>query len=158
MEYCGVKYLTTKAVAGPSWKWRILHNNKCGGALSGEAKDRLGAIAAAHEAIGLSLRATCDLNRGVRLPHLADQALHILHGARNLPSPQAIEALQPFIEAMRHRTSHNRQLGDASAIAIDQLIENLHQSRVASDDVWQSAIDSTLSFANEMSGSSEYPN
>ena len=158
MEYCGVKYIAVEAATKPFWKWRILHNNKCGGALSGEAQDRLGAIAGAHEAIGLSLRATCDLNRGVRLPHLADQALHILHGARDQPSSQAIAALQPFIEAMRHRTSHNRQLGDASATAIDQLIECLSRTRVASDDVWQSAIESTLSFANEISQTSEHYN
>ena len=60
MEYCGVKYIAVKASTEPLWKWRILHTNKSSGTLSGEASDQTTAIARAHEAIGLSLRAECE--------------------------------------------------------------------------------------------------
>jgi hypothetical protein len=155
MEYCGVKYIAVQASTEPFWKWRILHTKKNSGTLSGEACDQTTAIARAHEAIGLSLRAERQSDVERHLPHFADQALHILHGARELPTTMAVEALRPFIEIMSHRTSPNHQLGDASAIAINRLIDSLTEKHTASDDIWQSAIDSTLSFANEMSGSSE---
>lgn len=154
MEYCGVKYIAVQASTEPFWKWRILHTKKSSGTLSGEACDQTTAIARAHEAIGLSLRAERQSDVERHLPHFADQALHILHGARELPTTMAVEALRPFIEIMSYRTSPNHQLGDASAIAINRLIDSLTLKHTASDDIWQSAIDSTLSFANEMSGSS----
>jgi hypothetical protein len=155
MEYCGVKFLAVKAELGPLWKWRVLHTHCCTDVISGEAEDRTGAIADAHNAIGKSLRATSESEQSVRLPHLADQALHILHGARELPTTQAVDALQPFVKAMRHQTPNDTRLGDVSAAAVNRLIHSLTTQGTACDDVWQSAIDTTLSFANEMSDSFE---
>jgi hypothetical protein len=43
------------------------------------------------------------------------------------------------------------KIADASAAAITELLRSLNDNHAASDDLWQEAIDATLSFANEAS-------
>ena len=73
--------------------------------------------------------------------------LQILHGARGLPPAEAAEALRPFLESMRKRASD--KLADASIAAVTELVRSLKENHAASDDLWQDAIEATLSFANE---------
>ncbi len=80
----------------------------------------------------------------------ARHALRILHGARGLPPAQAIEALTPFLEAMRKEHSADK-LAEASTVAVAKLVRSLEESHVASDDLWGQAIDATLSLVNEAS-------
>jgi hypothetical protein len=82
--------------------------------------------------------------------HLAAEVLHILHGARSLPPAEAAEALQPFLESMQGRQGSADKLADASAAAVAALALTLKENHSASDDLWQKAIDATLSFANEV--------
>jgi hypothetical protein len=76
--------------------------------------------------------------------------LQILHGARSLPPEGAIQALQPFLEAMKCKQSTGDKLADASAEAVTALSRSLTENNAASDDLWQEAIDATLSYANEV--------
>jgi hypothetical protein len=78
----------------------------------------------------------------------ASDALRILHGARNLPPAEAVEALKPFLESMRRKGSGDK-LADASIAAVTELARSLKENHSASDDLWQDAIEATLSFANE---------
>jgi len=80
---------------------------------------------------------------------LASDALRILHGARSLSPAEAVAALRPFLESMRKETSKGDRLADLSSAAVDELVRSLEANRVATDDLWQDAIDATLSFANE---------
>ena len=80
---------------------------------------------------------------------LASGTLRILHGARSLPPAQAVAALRPFLEAMRNETSKGDSLADASSAAVHELVRSLEADHAATDDLWQDAIDATLSFANE---------
>ena len=41
------------------------------------------------------------------------------------------------------------KLADASTTAVTELVRSLKVNYAASDDLWQDAIDATLSFANE---------
>jgi hypothetical protein len=50
---------------------------------------------------------------------------------------------------MRKETSKGDRLADLSSAAVDELVRSLEANRVATDDLWQDAIDATLSFANE---------
>lgn len=79
---------------------------------------------------------------------LACDVLRILHGARSLPPAEAIEALTPFLEAMPAEVSGDERC-DASVAAVRKLARSLEEHHAASDDVWQEAIEATLSFANE---------
>jgi hypothetical protein len=79
---------------------------------------------------------------------LASEALVILHGARSLPPGEAVEALRPFLESMRTKGSGDR-LADASLAAVTELTRSLKENHAATDDLWQNAIEATLSFANE---------
>jgi hypothetical protein len=79
---------------------------------------------------------------------LASDALTILHGARGLPPDEAVEALRPFLESMRTIGSGDK-LADASIAAVTELARNLKENHAASDDLWQEAIEATVSFANE---------
>jgi hypothetical protein len=78
----------------------------------------------------------------------AFDAHRILHGGRRFPPAEAAEALGPFLEAMRRRTSGNK-LADASIAAVNELVRSLKENHAASDDLWQEAIETTLSVANE---------
>jgi two-component sensor histidine kinase len=87
----------------------------------------------------------------MRMPRLLNDVLHVLHGARSLPSTEAIEALRPFMNAMRDRVSGNDRIADASAAAVSALVQRLESGGVATDDLWEEAIESSLSFANSAS-------
>ena len=151
MNYCGVEYIAVESEGGSAWKWRLLvrHGGKI--KIGGEAASRAVAVEQAHQAIGEALRANARPDQEEHLPQLADSVLHILHGARSLPLGRAVEALQPFLNAMRHRVPGADRFADASADAVTELVQSLETSGVATDDTWQAAIESTLSFANEAS-------
>jgi hypothetical protein len=85
----------------------------------------------------------------------AAEVLSILHGARSLPPAEAAEALMPFLETMEGRQSSLDNLAYASTAAVSALARSLKENRAASDDLWQEAIEATVSFANgeERSGS-----
>jgi hypothetical protein len=151
MDYCGVAYIAFESVEDASWKWRILTSNKGKIKSGGEAASREAAVEQAHDAIGEALRANARPDHEEHLPQLADDALHILHGARSLPLGKAIAALQPFLNVMRHRIPGADRFADASADAVTELVQSLETRGVATDDAWQAAIESTLSFANEAS-------
>jgi hypothetical protein len=85
------------------------------------------------------------------LPRLVSDVLHILHGARSLPPAEAIEALRPFVQTMRNRGSGIDRFADASAAAVSALVQRLEATGAATDDLWEEAIESSLSFANEAS-------
>jgi hypothetical protein len=74
--------------------------------------------------------------------------LQILHGARSLPPVEAAEALKPFLESMRKSRSDDA-LARASIAAVTELVRSLKENHAASDDLWQEAIEATLSYANE---------
>jgi hypothetical protein len=151
MDYCGVSYIAFKSIEDSSWKWRILAANKGKIKLGGAAASREAAVEQAHDAIGEALRANARPDQEEHFPQLADNALHILHGARSLPLGKAIAALQPFLNAMRNRIPGADRFADASANAVTKLVQSLETQGSATDDVWQAAIESTLSFANEAS-------
>jgi hypothetical protein len=149
MDYCGVTYIAFESVEDSSWKWRILASSKGKIKLGGEAPSREAAVERAHEAIGETLRANATPDHESHRPPLAHDVLHILHGARSLPLGKAVEALQPFLDAMRHRISGADRYADASANAVTALVQSLETKGSATDDAWQAAIESTLSLANE---------
>ena len=151
MDYCGVAYIAFESVEDASWKWRILTSNKGKIKIGGEAASQEAAVEQAHDAIGEALRANAMPDHEEHLPQLADDVLHILHGARSLPLAKAIEALQPFLMAMHHRVPGADRFADASADAVAELVLSLEARGTATDDAWQAAIESTLSFANEAS-------
>ena len=78
---------------------------------------------------------------------IADDALRVLHGARCLPTAEAVNALRPFLDAVRTRASGDRFV-DASRAAVGQLVDSLDVRKEATDDVWQDAIETTFSLAN----------
>ena len=151
MQYCGVKYVTARSEAGSIWKWRILNASKASILISGEADSQETAVRHAHEAIGEAVRAHGPHQVDESLQHLADKALHILHGARSITPMEAIKALQPFVLAMRAQSFKDDRLAEASSKAVDHLVKSLAARRAATDDVWESAIETTLSFANGLS-------
>jgi hypothetical protein len=79
---------------------------------------------------------------------LSSDAHRILHGARSLPPAEAVEALRPFLEMMRGERSGDK-LADASTAAVTELVRSLRENHAASNDLWEEAIEATLSFANE---------
>ena len=79
---------------------------------------------------------------------LVSDALRILHGARSLPPVEAAEALRPFLESMRGKAVGDK-LADASTAAVTELVRSLKDTDAASDDLWQEAIEATISFVNE---------
>jgi len=81
--------------------------------------------------------------------HPAAEVLPILHGARSLPPAEAAEALRPFLESMEGSQGSVDNLADASVAAVSALTRSLKENHAASDDLWQEAIEATLSFANE---------
>jgi hypothetical protein len=150
MDYCGVEFITVESAEGSSWKWRLSILDKDKMKTSGEAASRAEAISQAHEAIGEGLRANASPDQDAQLPWLVGDVLHILHGARSLPSVEAVEALRPFVNTMRNRASGNDRLADASAAAVGALVRRLEAKGVATDDLWEEAIEASLSFANEV--------
>jgi len=149
MDYCGVEFTAVECSEGSSWKWQLAILNKDRMTTSGEAANRTAAIEQAHQAIGEGLRANAGPDHESPHPQLARGVLHILHGARGLPPAEAIKALRPFMNAMRDRTFGDDRLADASALAVGALLEALEAKGVATDDLWEVAIESSVSFANE---------
>jgi hypothetical protein len=148
MDYCGVEFTAIESAGGSSWKWQLSILDKDKMQTSGEAASRAAAIIAAHEAIGEGLRANaCPEDDAQR--HLACDVFHILHGARGLPSAEAIEALRPFVNTMRSRVSGSDRLADAATSAVGALMQSLEAGGIATDDLWEEAIEASLSFANE---------
>jgi hypothetical protein len=151
MDYCGVEFTAVESSEGSSWKWQLSIIDKDKLKSSGEAANRMAAIEQAHQAIAEGLRANAVPNPKVPLPQLVCDVLHILHGARSLPAAQAIEALAPFMEKMRNRASGTDRFADASAAAVSALVQRLETKGVATDDLWEEAIESSTSFAHEAS-------
>jgi len=149
MDYCGVEFTAIESSEGSSWKWQLSASDKDKVKISGEAANRAAAIEQAHQAIGEGLRAHAVLEHEEPLPQLAGDVLYILHGARGLPVAEAIEALRPFINTMRSHDAGSDRLADVSAAAVSALVQRLEADGAATDDLWQGAIESSLSFANE---------
>ena len=51
---------------------------------------------------------------------------------------------------MRNRPSENDRFADASVAAVSALVQKLEAKGVATDDLWEEAIEMSLSFANEV--------
>jgi hypothetical protein len=78
----------------------------------------------------------------------ASEVRRVLHSARRLPPAEAAEALAPFLDLMYKQDSTDKR-GSASLTAVTKLSRSLKENHAASDDVWQKAIEATLSFVNE---------
>lgn len=148
MDYCGVEFTAVESAEGSCWKWQLSILDKEKMKTSGEAESRAAAIKQAHDAIGEGLRANACPDQEAQLPQLVCDVLHILHGARSLPSAEAIEALRPFMNTMRYRAFGSDGLADASTAAVSALVERLEAEGVATNDLWEDAIETSLSFAN----------
>ncbi len=151
MYYCGLEFTAVESEGNSPWKWQLSILDKDRMEASGQAAGRTAAIVEAHKATGEDLRASASPGHEAPLPHLVSDVLHILHGARSLPSAEAVEALRPFVNTMRTRAAGNDRLADASAAAVGALMRRLDEEGVATDDLWQEAIETSLSFANEAS-------
>jgi hypothetical protein len=149
MDYCGVEYTAVESAGGSSWKWQLLISETDTLKSSGEAASRAAAIDQAHEAIGEGLRANAVADHAVPSWQLVHDVLQVLHGARSLPATDAIAALRPFVNAMRDRNLGSDGLADASAAAVRALVRRLEANGIASDDLWEVAIEASVSFANE---------
>jgi hypothetical protein len=152
MDYCGVEFTVIESAEGSSWRWQLSICDKDKMKTSGEAASRAAAINQAHEAIGEGLRANAGPDQEEHLPQQISDVLHvfhILHGARSLPSAEAVAALRPFLNTMRDRPAGSDRLADASTAAVNALVQRLETNGVATDDLWEVAIESSLSFANE---------
>lgn len=91
----------------------------------------------------------CNRGRAMSdVKNLASEALGILHGARSLPPVEAVEALRPFLEAMASEPAKCK-LADASSVRVLELVRSLRENHAASNDLWEEAIEATLSFVNE---------
>jgi hypothetical protein len=150
MDYCGVEFTAVESADGSSWKWQLSICDRDKMKASGEAASRAAAINQAHEAIGEGLRANAETDQEEQLPRQVNDVLHILHGARSLPCAEAVAALPPFLNAMRNRPTGTDRLAEASSAAVNALVQQLETDGVATDDQWEVAIESSLSFANEI--------
>jgi hypothetical protein len=79
---------------------------------------------------------------------LATAALETLHGARALPPAEATAKLRDFADSMGTIIPPTDRLTDASG-ALRTLVSQLESKRAATDDAWEHAIETMLSFANE---------
>jgi hypothetical protein len=80
--------------------------------------------------------------------HLATAALETLHGARGLPSADAAAKLRDFADSIGTIFPPTARLVDASG-ALRTLVNQLETEGTATDDSWEYAIETMLSFANE---------
>jgi len=149
MDYCGVEFTAVELDGGSLWKWQLLILNDDKMKSSGQAPSQAEAISQARKAIGEGLRANAGADDDAPLPHASGDVLHILHGARGLPSSEAVEALRPFLNTMGHRAFRRDVLADASADAVGKLVQSLQATGAGTDDLWEEAIEASLSFANE---------
>lgn len=145
MDYCGVEFHAIELDGCSLWKWQLLILNNDKMKSSGQAHSQAEAIRQAHEAIGEGLRANARPDDDTPLPHAAGD----LHGARGLPPSEAVEALRPFLNTMGSRTLGSDLLADASADALGALVQRLEATGIAANDLWEEAIQASLSFANE---------
>jgi hypothetical protein len=67
----------------------------------------------------------------------------------NLHLAESPETLRLFVNTMRNRASGNDKLADASA-AVGALVQRLEAYDLATDDLWEEAIEASLNFANEL--------
>jgi hypothetical protein len=79
---------------------------------------------------------------------LAAAALEILHGARGLPPAEATARLGDFADSMQTVRPETARLADASG-ALRRLVNQLKSQGTATDDAWEYAIETMLSYANE---------
>jgi hypothetical protein len=79
---------------------------------------------------------------------LATAALETLHGARALPPAEAMTRLRDFMDSIWTILPPTARLADASG-ALKTLVNQLESEGVATDDTWEHAIETMLSFANE---------
>jgi hypothetical protein len=79
---------------------------------------------------------------------LAAAALDTLHGARELPAPEAATKLHDFLNSISSPIPESSRVAHASS-ALSNLVSKLDAEGSASDDDWQSAIEAMLSLANE---------
>ena len=79
---------------------------------------------------------------------LATAALETLHGARGLPPAQATAKLRDFMDSIGTIVPPTARLAEASG-ALRTLINQLEADSSATDDTWEDAIETMLSFANE---------
>jgi hypothetical protein len=84
---------------------------------------------------------------GTSQNQLATAALETLHGARGLPPAEATARLRDFADSMRTLPKTAR-LEDASG-ALGTLVDQLQSQGAATDDAWEYAIETMLSYANE---------
>ena len=82
-----------------------------------------------------------------RQNQLATAALEVLHGARGLPPAEATARLREFADSMGVLPETDR-FADASG-ALRTLIDELQSKGTATDDTWEYAIETMLSYANE---------
>jgi hypothetical protein len=124
-------------------EWELLILNKIN--TSGEAAGQASAL---NQAVGEGLGAHPSLDHQEQLPRLVNDTLRILHGARSLPSAEAVAALLPFVNTMRDQHLENDRFAHASAGAVGALVQSLEAKGFATDDLWEEAIEASLSFAN----------
>jgi hypothetical protein len=79
---------------------------------------------------------------------LATAALETLHGARALPLSEAKAKLRDFADSLGAIVPKSARLADASG-ALGTLLNQLESQYAATDDAWEHAIETMLSFANE---------
>jgi hypothetical protein len=81
---------------------------------------------------------------------LAAAALDTLHGAREHPAAEAAAKLRNFLNSISSHIPDSPRLSEASD-ALTSRVTNLEEQGSATDDDWQSAIETMLSLANEAS-------
>ena len=79
---------------------------------------------------------------------LATAALETLHGTRGLPPAEATAKLRDFVDSIGTILPPTARLADASD-ALRTLVNQLDAERAATNDAWEHAIETMLSFANE---------
>jgi len=152
MRYRGVEYTVVQGIERGVWKWSVYVE---GMIVTGNEQTRPAAVTAAEKAIDRALVGRTGPPLAINGRHKAmtnkqqtSDVLRILHGARSLPPVEAAEALRPFLESMRKSASGDA-LARASIAAVTELARSLKENHAATDDLWQEAIDATLSYANE---------
>lgn len=79
---------------------------------------------------------------------LATAALETLHGARGLPPAEAAAKLRDFVDLIGTIVPPTARLAEASD-ALRTLVNQLESEGTATDDVWEFAIETMLSFDNK---------
>jgi hypothetical protein len=79
---------------------------------------------------------------------LAAAALETLHRTRGLPPAEATANLRDFMDSIGTILPPTARLADASG-ALRTLVNQLETEGTATDDSWEYAIETMLSFANE---------